>query len=256
MELNIQKINDMTHEEAINEIKSWDFLNEKEIEVIQTLIPELRESENERINKAIFKALSKKDARDVLLAEGVQVSEALAYLEKQKKQKPNYCHHEVDETGWTEEYRKAYYDGWNNCNMQHEQLKADQKPVEWSEKDKIIIEGACNALETYGHTKLASMLKSLRPQSKRELSKKDKKILQSLHHVMNCADAQNSVKRDGLSVADVSNFLFSIEPYWIPNKEQMEALMSGLRILPPGETYHILLSLYNDLKKLWYESTR
>lgn len=52
---------------------------------------------------------------------------------EQKEQKPNYCHHEVDETGWTEEYRKAYYDGWNNCNMQHSQLQAEQKPAEWSE---------------------------------------------------------------------------------------------------------------------------
>ena len=53
-------------------------------------------------------------------------------------------------------------------------------------------------------------------------SKKDKKILQSLHHVMNCADAQNAVKRDGLSVEDVCNFLFSIEPNWKPSEEQVE----------------------------------
>lgn len=44
----------------------------------------------------------------------------------QKEHKPNYCHHEVYETGWAEEYRKAYYHGWNDCNMQHAQLKKEQ----------------------------------------------------------------------------------------------------------------------------------
>ena len=43
----------MTREEAINEIKSWDFLEGKEIEAIHTLIPELKESEDERIRKEI-----------------------------------------------------------------------------------------------------------------------------------------------------------------------------------------------------------
>lgn len=40
--------------------------------------------------------------------------------------KPNYCHHEVDLSDCSEEYRKAYYDGWNNCNIQHDLLKNEQ----------------------------------------------------------------------------------------------------------------------------------
>lgn len=52
------------------------------------------------------------------------------------EQKPNFCHHEVDFSNCSEEYRKAYYDGWNNCNQQHAQLKAEQKSVEWSEEDE------------------------------------------------------------------------------------------------------------------------
>jgi len=56
-------------------------------------------------------------------------SDAIAWLEKQGEQKPNFCHHEVDLSDCSEEYRKAYYDGWNNCNQQHSQLKAEQKPT-------------------------------------------------------------------------------------------------------------------------------
>ena len=50
-------------------------------------------------------------------------------IEKQGEQKPNYCHHEVDLSECSEEYRKAYYDGWNNCNMQHSQCKSELDDV-------------------------------------------------------------------------------------------------------------------------------
>lgn len=46
--------NNMTREEAINEIRSWDFLGEKEIEAIYTLIPELKESDDERMLRKLI----------------------------------------------------------------------------------------------------------------------------------------------------------------------------------------------------------
>lgn len=48
-------------------------------------------------------------------------------LGKQGEQsvEPNWCHHKVDLSNCSEEYCKAYYDGWNNCNMQHSQYKAE-----------------------------------------------------------------------------------------------------------------------------------
>ena len=83
----------MTREEAINEIKSWDFLEGKEIEAIHTLIPELRESEDERILVRLieyFQGFLKgyedcyKDGSCVKW-EGLDVKSILAFLEKQKK---------------------------------------------------------------------------------------------------------------------------------------------------------------------------
>ena len=59
--------------------------------------------------------------------------------------------------------RQNEYEFPSNNHSLKTQVK-ERKPSEWSEKDKIIIEGACNALKIYGHTKLASMLESLRPQ--------------------------------------------------------------------------------------------
>ena len=47
--LNTINIADMTREEAINEIKTWAIPSKKGREVLETLIPELRESDDERI---------------------------------------------------------------------------------------------------------------------------------------------------------------------------------------------------------------
>lgn len=55
------------------------------------------------------------------------ISELL--LEKQGEKKPNYCHHEMNLSDCSEEYRKAYYDGWNNCNMQHSQCRSELDDV-------------------------------------------------------------------------------------------------------------------------------
>jgi len=75
----------MTREEAINEIKSWDFLNGKEFEAIQTLIPELRKSEDERIREALVEYFSQPEDIDTI--QGVRIEKVRAWLEKQKEQK-------------------------------------------------------------------------------------------------------------------------------------------------------------------------
>lgn len=43
----------MTREEALEEIKTWDFLNEREREAIEAICPELKETKDERIKKLL-----------------------------------------------------------------------------------------------------------------------------------------------------------------------------------------------------------
>lgn len=103
---------------------------------------------------------------------------------------------------------------------------------EWSEEDETIIEGACSALEIHGHTKLASMLKSLRPQPKQRL------IL-----------TEEQEKKFG--------HLFS-RPSWRPSDEQMNYLCNAVdaairkhnESVSGYEPARVLKSLYEDLKKL------
>ena len=109
------------------------------------VLPELRESEDERINKAIFKALSKKEARDVLLAEGVQVSEALAYLEKQKEYLhiPESCKENADSLTSDEPTPSVILDEQGRVFATQQK---EPKPA-WSEEDKSILEALIYDIE-------------------------------------------------------------------------------------------------------------
>ena len=83
----------MTKEEAINEIKSWDFLEGKEIEAIHTLVPELAEDEDERVRKSliefltIIKGISENGRTTWTVRKGdaEMCKSSIAYLEKQKE---------------------------------------------------------------------------------------------------------------------------------------------------------------------------
>lgn len=218
----------MTREEAIEVYNG--LINTKIKEAFEFFAPELKEGEDERIRKGLIEALkvSKTVGELKFVLPEPTREECLAYLEKQKintdgdfargydcgfavclnshgaewfekqkVQKPNYCHHEVDETGWTEEYRKAYYDGWNNCNMQHDQLKAGQKSMDWSEGDKKALDDAyCWLCEYAGsliqknHEKssmlyeIANKLKSIYSQPKREWSEEDSDNLERIDNYL------------------------------------------------------------------------
>lgn len=169
--------------------------NEKDWPKLARYLDKYTESEDERIRRELIEYL-RGDLDDITTDD---TDRWVAYLEKQKEQKPNYCHHEVDETGWTEEYRKAYYDGWNNCNMQHEQIKADQEPAEWSEEDEILRVRTINRLETLNFHGISGKeiresidwLKSLRPQPSWKPSEEQMNMLRAVINDPNNSGAES-----------------------------------------------------------------
>ena len=102
---------------------------------MEYVFPELKESKDEKMRNHLLNWF--KDCKWDAVDNGtLKRDDIIAWLEKQGEQKPEFCHHEVDFSDCSEEYRKAYYDGWNNCNQQHAQLEAEQKPVDnlkWDE---------------------------------------------------------------------------------------------------------------------------
>ena len=144
-----------------------------------------------------------------------------------------------------------------------------QPKQEWSEEDKTIIEGACNALEVYGHTKLANKLKSLRPQPKQEWSEEDKLMIKCCLAAVKCYE--NTARRGDYLPAQfciggylttpekVADWLRSLcsrpksSDNWKPSEEQMKALdkaIPGCMGVAGPEEVAPLESLYTDLQKL------
>ena len=147
------------YEEKYNEALK----NAKQGKPIEEIFPELAESEDEKIRKGIFKALSKKDARDVLISQGVEVSDALAWLEKQGEQK-------IDDDD------KAILENWENIvkdNKEKWQLsdwfikatlllvqKVKQIGLSKSivDNNKTMLNACINTLRNVGHSHLADWL--------------------------------------------------------------------------------------------------
>lgn len=121
----------MKQKEAINRIKerlskqAW-CVDEDDIEALSTMIPELKESEDERIRKWIVGLLHQLQYND---AERPKALKAVEWLEKQKEQKPA----EYPEKG--NEYWFGFNEGKGTVLDNPEQFGL-YKPAEWSEEDE------------------------------------------------------------------------------------------------------------------------
>ena len=102
--------------------------NKGRIAMIESIFPALSQSKDEKIRKWLICGMNAlKEQKNETFAT-IPIDDAIAWLEKQGNE-PAWCHHKVDLSDCTEEYRKAYYDGWNNCNQQHSQCDADKNDV-------------------------------------------------------------------------------------------------------------------------------
>lgn len=125
--------------------------------LMEGIFPELCESEDEKIRKFLIKWIQDNYYHGTT---EIPTKTLIAWLEKQGSE-PNWCHHKVDLSNCSEEYRKAYYDGWNNCNQQHSQCKSDGNDVV-----KCLINGMkfyyeYNEEATWGTEKLSMKVKDI-----------------------------------------------------------------------------------------------
>ena len=182
-----------------------------------TAIPELRESEDERIRKCICMALTDVDEQR-FKDFGTTLKDCLAYLERQKEQKPiSSC----DIVPYIDDAIAALQDMWREEKIafdwddMHEMIEdvarhfyqKEQKPA-WSEEDERILTGIIErgsvqvppyttALREEQIEWLMNRLKSLRPQPKQEWSEEDEKMLKWLEDILSIADADLSDKLHG-----------------------------------------------------------
>lgn len=131
----------MTKEEAIQRIKDWN-LEDDDMEVLAVVIPELKESEDERIRKELI---------EFVKSRGGFKQEYIAWLEKQGEQK-------TINDEWIEDYWKRHkvsnphsYDKGDEIQFDYNGFKRFckqffQKPA-WSEEDGIAFDDVMWAIE-------------------------------------------------------------------------------------------------------------
>lgn len=192
----------------------------------ESIFPELRESEDERIRKWLSECVEN-------LSDGnfIEVSrqDVLCYLEKQKKQKPV----EKQDYSGLNDLERAIHRGFLSAGVENvpviiiketaQECLAQMKPAEWSEEDERNRDRAIfytrfyqrNEGTTKGSEECIDWLKSLRPVSKE-----------------------------------------SLQPHWKPSEEQMSILRAVTEHVGRGSRYwgeglgSLLGSLIKDLEKL------
>ena len=133
------------------------------------LLPELRESEDERIRMALIELL-KEVEEDETYTGRQHISEMLEYLEKQKEQK----HVEKQDYSGLNDLERAIHRGFLSAGVENvlvtiiketaRECLAQMKPAEWSEEDEKMRARIIMFLAGFmGNEDMIDWLKSLRP---------------------------------------------------------------------------------------------
>lgn len=139
----------ITREEAIRRIKAWN-LDSDDMEVLSVVVPELVESDDEKIRKELIDYLAHRADLTALIDEGKDCKRWIAYLERQKEQKPfQFKNNELvdiikgefggfrtllKKKGIDYEPQRSYWEGFARLfdSSAREYVK-EQKPAEWSD---------------------------------------------------------------------------------------------------------------------------
>lgn len=206
----------MTKEEAIDNVRSFiDQLTAECQESIHTLIPELAESEDERVRKALIDGI-----RQIRCKNSVTQEQMLAWLEKQKPAKWS----EEDENMLTGIIERG------SSQIPFGELALRKEQLEWlMDRFKFLHFQSRDYAITFW-----TYLDEHRPEGKMCLSNGE------------CADIEKAfIEHDW---AKILRYAKKYRPSWKPSEEQMEALENSTALTE--EQGEALYSLVQDLKKL------
>lgn len=230
-------------------------------EELEYVFPEIRESEDERIRKALKQYfINSFQNNGVAAICGVHIKDVLAWLEKQGEQKP------AD----TEKGAKG-----NDREIPNSA---------WSEEDEMFVHGLIRGLAAmkniHGHTAFSSdniditktidWLKSLKDRvgcevnctTTKDWSEEDKRKIDRIYFILRQASDTHAFSTTCRLIGDkecveLQDFLKSIRPQntWKPSEEQIEILqyLCENSSHPNKKVMPTLKSLYQDLKKLMEE---
>ena len=240
------------------------------IVVCEQIFPELRESEDERIRKWLIKTIHLIGVDKDICADQETMDKAIAWLEKQKEQKPtpDWMPKFLDEL----RSKKNYFDWDEHRDIEGHILaiinyiapnyfkEKEQKPVEWSEEDENALK-YIHELISWGYAEKfmdAQTAHDMRKWVNEHLgrdtfqngnsrwSEEDTHKTERLLYLIASNKGFNREHRD-----EAINIIKSLRPSWKPSEEQVRALgdyIDGEEI----SEYDMeeIVRLYNELKKL------
>ena len=183
------------YDEALEKARIWkdkSGMPKDKQSILDDIFPELKESEDERIRKALIRF--HKSTIDI---DGIKGADVIAWLEKQGEQKSQRMISAeakealYDKPEWSEEDEEMLKLAIKSCEQCGNEyayywLKSLKDRVlpnqEWSEEDEKMIEAALQFAHEYGRHGLWCWLKSLRPQNKWKPS--DEQII-ALEYIIN-----------------------------------------------------------------------
>jgi hypothetical protein len=195
--------------------------------VIDDIVPELSESEDERIRKAIHIYFDWLDGRKDYAPKGeYTIRDMIAWLEKQGEQKQDPCDNCKDVRLNCHNFpcvkKRAFKQGKSALEVINEEdvdnaNKVEQNPAVWSEIDEANLEDSIYFVKEFRRS--------------------------------NLCDNESRLQKSRTCI----EWLKSLRPQstWKPSDEQMEVLLSEVNGWKKGcSKQKVLESLYNDLKKL------
>jgi len=213
-------------------IELYKILDDPKIkEAFEFLMPELKESEDERIRKEMLDFF--KQFYDIKNVKFVDVEPWIAWLEKQ---------------------------GSQQLATSAKTCKVEQKSAEWSDEDEKMLNdaiGAVGAADYYTYDdkqEIENWLKLLKnrvqPQTKSDWNNNDEDFVSSLITELDEIDMIMNTKGEHEDHSRIVEWLKSLKdrvhPQWKPSEEQIEALKAQVE----DGFYGPLSQLYYDLKKL------
>ena len=228
----------MTREEALK-IVSNIYQTDKEKEALGVLIPELAESEDERIRRELVNFFQSPFIKENLTGE--KVAPWIAYLEKLKEQKPV----EIEEI-----IRKAKSEGRQEVidNPEYYQLQkpasiscGHENDTEWSEEDKQWLSEVYSAIDhsMYSEVERQAMKKYIdhlryQSQPKQELDEESSKVVLKAVELLNSYGNSlynESFEKESNAVYKVADSLKLLstqpKPEWSENEKQRLKTIAG-----------------------------
>ena len=262
----------MTREEAINLIKQvLPCLNidEKIREGFVTLIPELRESEDERIMKELLNYHKQQYEKNYDQEIGLFHKDAIAYLEKQKE--PKLLNNEKYQTVPVEILNRLYASERELQEIKQKEQKPVNEPFDVErydltefEKELVLLLRGARELNITDEEIIFNVKNQIAPelmesikeeQKSAEWSEEDKAIVGCIAVCLDGQFVTEAARKQCLKWFNKHRRDFLNRPSWKPSEEQMNGFHTILyqpQYISNSDDERLKQaeSLYNDLKKL------